>query len=302
MPEPTIDQTARAEVFGELHAGPAPLRLVNAWDAHTARVFALAGAPAVATSSFAVALSRGHADGQHLPWPTVRTTIGEIVDAAGDVPVTADIEAGQGSSPDDVARAVTDVIEAGAVGVNIEDSMPDVPGRLFDAAAQCERLAAARASADATPVPLYINARCDVWFGADLGSGSGSDDRLTEGLARAAAYVEAGADGVFLPGLVDAETLAKVCREIPVPINVMLWPGLPPVEELAAIGVRRISQGATAFLLDVGYLERMTKAFLEGPHEQAGGDVAPAFHLIGPLAQGRGDAGAADQPPGDAAP
>lgn len=284
MSEPTIDQTARAEAFRELHAGPAPLRLVNAWDALTARVFALAGAPAVGTSSFAVALSRGHPDGQRLPWTTVRTTIAEIVDAAGDVPVTADIEAGQGPSPEEVARAVTDVIEAGAVGVNIEDSLPDVPGRLVDVAAQCERLAAARASADATPVPLFVNARCDVWFGADAPSGSG--DRLSEGLARAAAYVEAGADGVFLPGLVDAGTLATICREIAAPVNVMLWPGLPPVDELAAIGVRRISQGGAAFLLDVGYLEQMTKAFLEGPHDQAGGDVVPAFHLIGSLAQG----------------
>jgi 2-methylisocitrate lyase-like PEP mutase family enzyme len=298
MPEQTIGQTARAEGFRELHAGPAPLRLVNAWDALTARVFALAGAPAMGTSSFAVALSRGYADGERLPWATVRTAIAEVVDAAGDVPVTADIEAGQGSSPDDVARAVTDVIEAGAVGVNIEDSRPDVPGRLFDAAAQCERLAAARASADATPVPLYVNARCDVWFGADAASWSG--DQLSEGLARAAAYVEAGADGVFLPGLLDADTLATICREIPAPVNVMLWPGLPPVDELAAIGVRRISQGATAFLLDVGYLERMTKAFLEGPHDQAGGDVVPAFHLIGPLAQR--NAGTLDQPPGGAAP
>jgi len=281
MPEQTIDQTARAKAFHQLHAGPAPLRLVNAWDALSARVFALAGAPAVGTSSFAVAMSRGRPDGQRLPWPTVRTAIVEIVDAAGDVPVTADIEAGQGPAPDDVAQAVADVVEAGAVGVNIEDSQPEVPGQLFATTAQCERLAAARASADAAAVPLYVNARCDVWFGGDIGSG----DQLSEGLARAAAYVEAGADGVFFPGLIDADTLATVCREIPAPVNVMVWPGLPPVDDLAALGVRRISQGATAFLLDVGYLERTTKAYLEGPHDQAGGDVVPAFHLIGALAQ-----------------
>jgi 2-methylisocitrate lyase-like PEP mutase family enzyme len=291
MAEQTIDQTARAKTFRELHSGPAPLRLVNAWDALSAQVFALAGAPAVGTSSFAVALSRGHADGQRLPWAVVRTAIAEIVEAAGDVPVTADIEAGQGPLPSDVASAVGDVIAAGAVGVNIEDVLPDVPGRLVDTKAQCERLAAARASADATPVPLYVNARCDVWFGAEPASGWGSDsgsgagDQLSEGLARAAAYVEVGADGVFFPGLVDAGALATICREIPAPVNVALWPGLPPVEELAALGVRRISQGGAAFLLDVGFLERMTKAFLEGPHDALGGEVVQAFHLIGDLSQ-----------------
>jgi 2-methylisocitrate lyase-like PEP mutase family enzyme len=282
MAEQTMDQTARAKVFRELHTGPGPLRLVNAWDALSARVFALAGAPAMGTSSFAVALSRGRPDGQQLPWATVRTAIAEMVEAAGDVPVSADIEAGQGSSPDDVARAVTEVIEVGAVGVNIEDTLPDVPGRLVDTAAQCDRLAAARASAAATSVPLFVNARCDIWFGS--AAPSGSDDPLAEALTRAAAYVEAGADGVFFPGLVDAGELATLCREIAAPVNVMAWPGLPPVDELAALGVRRISQGATAFLLDVGYLERTTKAYLEGPHDQAGGDVVPAFHLIAALA------------------
>jgi 2-methylisocitrate lyase-like PEP mutase family enzyme len=283
MSEHTIDQTARAKAFHELHAGPAPVRLVNAWDALTARVFALAGAPAVGTSSFAVAMARGKPDGQQLPWATVRTVIAEIVDAADDVPVTADIEAGHGPAPGDVAQAVAEVIEVGAVGVNIEDSRPEAPGRLFAPAAQGERLAAARASADAAGVPLYVNARCDVWFGG--AAGSGPDEQLAEGLARAAAYVEAGADGLFFPGLIDADTLATVCREVPVPVNVMVWPGLPPVDELAALGVRRISQGATAFLLTAGYLERTTKAYLEGPHDQAGGDVVPAFHLVGSLAR-----------------
>jgi 2-methylisocitrate lyase-like PEP mutase family enzyme len=95
--------------------------------------------------------------------------------------------------------------------------------------------------------------------------------------------VEAGADGVFVPGLVDAEPLGTVCKEVAAPVNVMVWPGLPPVDELTALGVRRISQGATAFLLAAGYLERTTKAYLDGPHESAGGDVVPAFHLIGSL-------------------
>ncbi|MGH9209252.1 MAG: isocitrate lyase/PEP mutase family protein [Acidimicrobiales bacterium] len=275
---PTV-QASRAEAFRDLHAGPDPLRLVNAWDGLSARVFARSGAPAIGTSSFAVALANGYQDGQRIAWSRVCQVIADIVAAAGEVPVTADIEAGQGAHPDDVARSVSDVLAAGAVGVNIEDSDPGAPGTLFDVHAQSRRLAAAREVGEKMAVPLFINARCDVHFGAPIPP----DDRLPETLRRAHAYVEAGADGLFLPGLVDLDALRTVIEEVPAPVNVMLWPGLPPIDELAAIGVRRISQGGAAFLLDVGYLERTTRAFLDGPHETAGGDVVPAFHLIGEL-------------------
>jgi 2-methylisocitrate lyase-like PEP mutase family enzyme len=272
----TEDHIARAVRFYRLHEGPEPLRLVNAWDRLSARVFRLAGAPAIATSSFAVALARGYGDGQNIPWAVARDVVADVVDAAGDVPVTADIEAGQGSAPSDVAAAVDDVIAAGAVGVNIEDSLPGHSGELFTTQAQCDRLRAARAAAERRALPLYINARCDVYFGAQIAE-TERPERLLE---RAAAYVDAGASGVFVPGLTDAGVLARLCAATGAPVNVMLWPGLPSIEALTEIGVRRISQGAASFLLDVGYLERMTKAYLEGPYETAGGDVAPAVHLV----------------------
>src|SRR5688572_30605549 len=130
--------------FRALHHGPAPLRLVNAWDALSARVFALAGAPAIGTSSFAVAFARGHADGQHLPWDEVVGAVAAMVAAAGDVPVSADIEAGQGADPSAVAAAVSDVVAAGAAGINLEDKVHGEEGALFDVGLQCERIAAAR--------------------------------------------------------------------------------------------------------------------------------------------------------------
>jgi 2-methylisocitrate lyase-like PEP mutase family enzyme len=260
-----------AATFRRLHDGPAPLRLVNAWDALSARVFAVAGAPAIGTSSFAVAYARGYQDGQHIPWEQVCETVAEMT-AAVDVPVSADIEAGQGAAPDKVASAVADVLQAGAVGVNIEDSRPDAPGQLFDVAEQAERLAAARAASD----DLYINARCDVFFGAAIPD----EEKVDAALARAAAYVVAGADGIFLPGLLDLDTIGRVTSAMDAPLNVMLWPGLPPVEELEKAGVRRISQGAGSFLLAVAQLERLTKAYLDGPPDQLGGDLTPAFHLL----------------------
>jgi 2-methylisocitrate lyase-like PEP mutase family enzyme len=270
------EHVAKAERFRRLHHAPTPFRLVNAWDRFSALVFSLAGAPAVGTSSFAVALARGYQDGQRIPWAVARAVVADIVDAVGDVPVTADIEAGQGLAPSDVAAAVDDVIAAGAVGANIEDSLPGAPGELFTTEAQCDRLRAARAAAEHRSLPLFINARCDVYFGAGLPEA----ERPQQLLERATAYAEAGASGVFVPGLADLGILGRLCDTVGVPVNVMVWPGLPSVEALASVGVRRISQGGASFLLAAGYLERMTGAFLEGPYETAGGNVLPAVHLV----------------------
>jgi len=255
-----------------LHDGPAPFRLVNAWDALSARVFALAGAPAVATSSFAVALAHGYADGEQIPWADVCRTVESIVGAAG-VPVSVDIEAGRGVEPAGVEATVRDVITAGAVGINIEDRRPAEPNSLIDADRQCERVAAARAAGGSE---LFINARCDVFFGVDVAP----DQQLDVALSRATSYLAAGADGIFLPGLVDLERLQKVAASISAPLNAMLWPGLPPIDDLAAAGVRRLSQGGVAFLSVVGQLQRITRDYLEREPTDLGGDAAPAFALL----------------------
>ena len=267
----------RAETFRRLHDGPGVLRLVNAWDRLSARVFALAGAPAVATSSFAVALANGYADGENIPWARVREVVASITGAV-DVPVSVDIEAGQGEAPEAVALAVADVVAAGAVGINLEDRHPTAPTGLFAVDDQSARIAAARTAGGAG---LFINARCDVWFGADLAD----EHRLEEALARARRYLDAGADGLFFPGLIALDALRTVVAELaPAPVNAMLWPGLPSIEQLDAAGVRRLSQGASAFLVATGALEEMTRRYLEGAPDLFGADTTPAFHLIPSLA------------------
>jgi 2-methylisocitrate lyase-like PEP mutase family enzyme len=259
-----------ATIFRQLHSGPTPFRLVNAWDAVSARVLALAGAPAIGTSSFAVAVARGYHDGEQIPWQDVCHAVEDIV-AAADVPVSVDIEAGQGGERA-LRAAVADVVAAGGVGINLEDRHEDA-GRLIDPETQSARIAAAR---EAGGAELFINARCDVFFGAEIPEA----DRLDAALSRAQSYVAAGADGIFLPGLVDLDAIRRVTAHVPVPMNVMLWPGLPSIDDLAAAGVRRISQGAAAFLSTIGYLERITKTYLEGePLAYAGGDP-PAVHLV----------------------
>ena len=207
-------------------------------------------------------------------WPPSREIVG-----ATDVPVTVDIEAGQGSNPDAVASAVADVLETGAVGINLEDGVPGSPGELFDEQAQADRIAAARATADQHGVRLFVNARTDVYFGAAIPP----DEQAEAVIGRARRYVDAGADGIFVPGLVDLAVLEQVTGAVAAPINVMLWPGLPPLADLTAVGVRRISQGAGSFLVATGQLEAMTRAYLEGEPDRFGGEAMPAYHLLGQL-------------------
>ncbi len=265
-----------AAAFRRLHDGPAPFRLVNAWDALSARVLGVAGAPAVATSSFAVAFAHGYADGEQMPCAEVCRTV-EAVVLAVDVPVSVDIEAGQGAEPAVVEASVADVVGAGAVGINLEDRVHDEPGRLFDVARQCERIAAARSAGGRD---LFVNARCDVFFGADIAEA----DRLDDALTRATSYVAAGADGIFLPGLVDLDRIRQVAAHVSAPLNVALWPGLPTIDELAGAGVRRLSQGAASFLSVAGHLERITRAYLEGEPAAFDGGAPPASHLVPRLA------------------
>ncbi|MEV4558333.1 isocitrate lyase/phosphoenolpyruvate mutase family protein [Kitasatospora sp. NPDC049285] len=237
MSLPTTPRTDHARLLRKLSAN-AVLVLPNAWDAGSAAVIAAAGAAAIATTSGGVSWSAGRGDGQRLTRAESVEAVRRIA-AAVDVPVTADIEGGYGPAPEDVAATVRAVVEAGAVGVNLEDSTAP-GGPLFDPAAQAERLRAARAAAAAAGLPeLVLNARTDVFL---FGIGDAAD-RPAEVLRRAEAYAAAGADSLFVPGLLDLPQLADLTARSPLPVNAMAVPGGPTVAELAAAGVRRISLG-----------------------------------------------------------
>ncbi|MEV4759654.1 isocitrate lyase/phosphoenolpyruvate mutase family protein [Micromonospora sp. NPDC049559] len=229
------EQVAQATLFRTLHTGDQPLVLVNAWDAASAGIVAAAGARAVATTSAGVAWSLGTPDGDTLDRDAAVALVRRVADAVT-VPVSADIESGYGATPDDVAETIRAVLAAGAVGVNLEDAWHGGSAPLREVADQCARIAAARAAADATGVPLFLNARIDTYLGG------GAD--LTETLERAGAYLAAGADGIFVPGVVDPETIGTLVKEISAPVNVMAGPGAPPVRVLADLGVARVSLGS----------------------------------------------------------
>ena len=221
--------TANAGRFRELHSAPDLLILTNVWDAVSARVVADVGVKAVATSSAAVAWSHGYADGQVLPVPLLLATLREITRAVP-VPVTADIEAGYSDDPRRVRDTVTAVIDAGVVGINLEDGAGS-------ADVLCAKIEAARQAAVDCAVPLFVNARTDVFL-RRLASG---EVAVTEVISRASRYVAAGADGIFVPGVVDPASIGTLVREIARPLNVMARPGLPPARELQRLGVRRLS-------------------------------------------------------------
>ncbi|MEV0230834.1 isocitrate lyase/phosphoenolpyruvate mutase family protein [Nonomuraea sp. NPDC050786] len=227
----------KARLFRTLSA-ESVLVLPNAWDAASAAMIAAAGATAIATTSGGVSWSLGRGDGQQLSRDEMAQAARRIVDAV-DLPVTVDVESGYGPAPAEVAATVRAVVEAGAVGVNLEDSTA-AGGPLFDVAEQSARLRAAREAAAEVGLPeLFVNARTDVFL---FGIGA-PDGRLGEVLARAAAYAEAGADGIFVPGLLDLDVLETLCAESPLPVNAMAVAGGPSVAELAQAGVRRISVG-----------------------------------------------------------
>ncbi len=224
-----MNQAEHARAFASLHKPGKPLLLPNAWDVASAVAIAGAGAKAIATTSAGVAWSLGVPDGAGLGAERAAAVIARIV-AAIDVPVSADIEAGYS----DVAATVTAVLQAGAVGVNIEDRR-DGSG-LYAPTEQAHRLATARAAARGTP--LWINARTDVFLAGTR--------RIDDALERSAVYAAAGADSLFVPGLVDPAAIAELAAG-PLPVAVMVWPGAPSVAELAAAGaVRSVAELAAA--------------------------------------------------------
>jgi len=222
----------RAREFRALHQRGAPLLLANVWDAGSARLFEAAGARAIATTSAGLAWSRGYADGDRLPARVLAVAVGEIARVLS-VPLTVDVEGGYSSDPRAVGETLSAVLDAGAIGINIEDGAgsPDL---------LCAKLAAAREAATRAGVDLFINARTDVYL-----RGLVPPERaMAEVVERGRRYRSAGADGLFVPELVDASAIRAIVDRVELPLNVMVRPTLPPVAELSALGVSRVSAGS----------------------------------------------------------
>ena len=241
----------RAAALLALHSGPGFV-LPNAWDGGSARILEQVGFPAIATTSAGIAWSYGVPDGEALDRDTMLAHLGRIVAAVG-VPVTADLEAGYGDHPDDVARTVTLALELGVVGCNLEDAGR---GGLFTIDEAVDRLAAARAAAPSGT--FVLNARTDTYLAGTTG------DAFAETVERAVRYLGAGADCVFVPGVVEEDTIRRLAAAIPGPLNVVA--GLSNVIDaptLFSLGVTRVSLGGSLARATFSTLERAGRELLD---------------------------------------
>jgi 2-methylisocitrate lyase-like PEP mutase family enzyme len=250
------DQARKAEQFRILHIPGKPFVLFNIWDAGSAKAVAAGGAKAIATGSWSVANANGFADGERIPLGLAIDNLRRIVGAT-DLPVTIDLESGYGDAPDAVGETIGLAIEAGAVGCNLEDSFPS-NGSLRETVDQSDRIRRARQTADSAHIRFFINARTDVFFQRPPEQHDAA--MVVEAIERARGYAEAGADGLFAPGLADIALIARLAEASPLPLNIMVGDSTPLIRTLAEHGVARVSHGPRPYLMAMKALEEAARA------------------------------------------
>ena len=252
------EQGRKAEQLRKLHQGPKILVFPNAWDVASARVLEDLGYPAIATSSAAVAFMLGYPDGQVITRDEMLEMVGRIARAVR-VPVTADMEAGYGTTVKDMAETAKALINAGGVGLNLEDVTGDTEDSQVELSLQMEKIRAIRDASAAMGVSLVINARTDVYL-MPIGPENTRFDRTVE---RLRAYRQAGADCLFVPGLVDRNTIEKLVKTVAAPVNILVTAGCPPLRELEKIGVARVSVGSGVMRATLALVRRIGKELQE---------------------------------------
>lgn len=247
-------QRAKAAALRALHHGPKVLLLPNAWDVVSARVVEQSGLGAIATTSAGIAFAMGYPDGQKISREEMLASVARIARAVK-APVTADVEAGYGDRPEDAALTARGVIEAGAVGINLEDGTEDSQHPLVDLKVQLEKIHAVCEAGEKLGLRLVLNARTDVYL-AQVGP---PEKRYDEALRRGLAYRDAGADCVFVPGLGDVETIGRMVRELGCPVNILAGPGSPSIPELEKLKVARVSLGSGPMRAALGLLRKIAE-------------------------------------------
>ena len=233
-----------ASRFRDLHRAGDPLVLYNVWDAGGAKALAEAGAKAIGTGSWSVAAAHGYPDGETIPLDQALWIVERIVRSV-DVPVTVDFEGGYAVDPGQVTENVRRVIGAGAVGINFEDGIVGGTG-LHETQDQARRIEACRTAAEREGIVLFVNARTDLFLQAE--DRAAHPDLMDEAERRMAAYVSAGADGVFLPGLDAPDLIERACAVAARPANVMMTGANARVADMATLGIARASFGPVPFL------------------------------------------------------
>lgn len=251
-------QADKAEKFRKLHHGPRMLLLPNAWDVASARILEECGHPAIATTSAGIAYSLGYPDGQRISRGEMLEVVGRIARAVR-IPVTADLEAGYGTTVKEMAETLKAAIEAGVIGMNLEDVTGDDESSQVAVPLQVEKIRVIRETAASLAVPFVLNARTDIYL-MPIGPEPTRFERTVE---RLCAYRDAGADCLFAPGLYDRDTIAKLVKAVEAPLNILATPACPPLGELEKIGVARVSAGSGIMRAAMGAVQRIGKEMLE---------------------------------------
>ena len=265
-------QKLKAEQLRKLHHGSEILVLPNIWDQLGALLLESLGYPAIATASASVAWTNGYEDGEHIPFIEVLTRLKNIAGSVN-LPVTADVESGYASTDTELEKNVEKLISTGIVGINFEDHDKKTDS-LFPLDIQCRRIRIIRKVAETMNVPLFINARTDVYL-----RGKGFDtpeEKLNETLKRGKAYLDAGADGLFPPAMKDKDELAKLVSALRCPVNVIAMPGIPDFRTLKEIGVRRVSLGPGFLKIAIKSMKQLAVKLknYEGLDEVIGNEVS----------------------------
>jgi len=256
-----LEQSRKAEEFQALHKGPGLFILPNAWDVTSAKIYETAGFKAIGTTSAGISATLGYPDGQVMSLEENLQTVRRIVNRV-DLPVSVDIEAGYSTSLDGVVKAARGVVEAGAVGLNLEDATGDVSDPLFGIPMMVDRIRAVREMALHEGAGLVVNIRTDVY----LVRSQIPQDRLRRAVDRGNAYRQAGADCIFVPdmGDLDSTAIRTLVQEVDAPLNIIAGSRTPPIAELRAMGVRRVSLGPRPMRACLALLRRMCRELLDG--------------------------------------
>lgn len=248
-------QKEKMKEFHQLHHKNL-LLLPNAWDAISAKIFEQEGARAIGTTSAGIAAVLGYPDGQRIPKELFLKTVERIVSSVH-VPVSVDIEAGYGQTVDEICDTVQNVMNIGAVGINLEDTDPET-NQLIPLAQQVERIRAIRKLAHRNKLPLFINARTDVYWASDVPP----EKRYRETLKRLVAYKEAGADGLFVPGLTDVSLMSKLSNKTQLPLNILGGFWITSLDTLTNAGVARVSIGSGIFRAAITCAQNAYRQFI----------------------------------------
>lgn len=254
-----MNQIEKAKRFAELHRKGDPVVLYNIWDAGSAKAVADGGAKALATGSWSLAAAQGFGDGEKIPL-SLLVEIVRLVAAATPLPLSVDFEGAYAVAPEEAATNVSRLIDAGAVGINFEDQVVGAKG-VHPTDLQSARIHAIRAMAEKRGLPLFINARTDLFLQADVGEHAALFDEVCR---KADAFAAAGASGFFAPGIVDAALIGRLCERVALPVNVMTRPTTPDLATMARLGVGRVSHGPAPYRAMIARLKSEAEAIYGG--------------------------------------